>query len=80
MGELPSRLKTHWIILILFDYTTKSGFRTSSKISELASNARMGLPTPNKHEYYSLKEPSNIEVKDRSNYTIILESKTIKNI
>jgi hypothetical protein len=35
-------------------------------------------PVPNKHEYYSLKEPSNIEVKDKLDYRINLESKTIR--
>jgi hypothetical protein len=40
MGESASRLKTGQIILSL-DFASKSGFKISSKIFELASNARI---------------------------------------
>jgi len=43
MGESSLRLKAGWTI-VTPNSTSKSGFRTSSKIYESTSSARMGLP------------------------------------
>jgi hypothetical protein len=43
MGESSSRLKTSQVVVSL-NFASKSGLKTSSKIFELASNARFDLP------------------------------------
>jgi len=77
MGKLSSRLKIGMTIF-LPNSASKNDFKTSSKISKSTSMQGSTSQTLNKNEYYSLKEESNVIIRDKKGCKNNLESKTTK--